>query len=191
MNTELEVTARGYLAHNERLLWSGTPRGGIRFRAADILLIPFSLLWGGFAIFWEFMVVTSVPSSSPFPFSLLGLPFVVMGLYMIFGRFLVDAWQRSKTLYLLTDQRALIVAGLFSREVKSLPLHTLQDYTLSERSDGSGTITLAASAAPFGAFAAAGWPGAGRSAPPAFEMVENARQVHELLRSAIATAGGR
>ena len=53
MNYELEQAARSELARNEKLLWSGQPRGGIKFRAADALMIPFSLMWGGFAVFWE------------------------------------------------------------------------------------------------------------------------------------------
>src|SRR5207244_7249306 len=90
------------LDSGERLLWSGQPRGGIRLRGQDALLIPLSLLWGGFAIFWEFMALTAA-TKAPGPvavvFPVFGLPFVVIGLYLIFGRFIVDAKVRARTSY--------------------------------------------------------------------------------------------
>jgi hypothetical protein len=59
-----ESTIAQHLDPGEHLLWSGQPRGGIRLRPQDAFLIPFSLLWGGFAIFWEFMAVTQVSKTS-------------------------------------------------------------------------------------------------------------------------------
>ena len=53
----------------------------------DALLIPFSFMWGGFATVWE---TTALSAKAPFPVALFGLPFVCVGLFMIFGRFLVD-----------------------------------------------------------------------------------------------------
>ena len=82
MTTELQE----YLNTNEKLIWTGQPRKGIVFRTADIFLIPFSLLWCGFAIFW-----VVIASQGSIYFAMFGIPFVIMGLIFVFGRFIIDA----------------------------------------------------------------------------------------------------
>jgi hypothetical protein len=166
------------LGSEERLLWSGRPRLGFVLRGTDALLIPFSVMWGGFAIFWEAAVIAG---GADFFFILWGIPFVLVGLYLIFGRFCVDAKQRAKTYYGVTNERVIIVSGLFGRSIKSLKIDTLADMSLTERSDGSGTIALGPLNAWHGWFAGSSWPGAGQNAPPALEFIDNARQVYETI----------
>jgi hypothetical protein len=113
-----------------------------------------------------------------------GVPFVVIGLYMIFGRFIVDAKLRERTYYGVTNQRIIIVSGLFSPSVKSLNILTLSDVTLTEKADGSGTITLGPTVPNTRSMAGMPWPGANRYLPPSFDMIENARQVHDIIRKA-------
>ncbi len=52
MDYNLKGELQEYLDSNERLIWVGQPKKGIQFRAVDLFLIPFSLAWCGFAIFW-------------------------------------------------------------------------------------------------------------------------------------------
>jgi hypothetical protein len=47
----------GRLLDGETVVWSGRPGQGLRFTGRDLLLVPFSLLWGGFAVFWEVNVL--------------------------------------------------------------------------------------------------------------------------------------
>jgi Bacterial PH domain len=180
MQSDVERQLRPELDAGEKLLWTGQPRGGVRLRPADAMLIPFSLMWGGFAIFWELSVLRT---GAPLLFRLWGIPFVLVGLYMIIGRFFADARQRAQTYYGITNERVVIVSGLFQRQVKSLPLRSLPEVTLSERGDRSGSITFGASPAMAGWLAGTSWPGAGRQLPPTFEMIENARQVYGLIQS--------
>ncbi|MEP0913090.1 PH domain-containing protein [Leptolyngbya sp. GB1-A1] len=156
------------------------PRQGLILRAEDVYLIPFSLLWGGFVIFWEVSVLST---DAPFFFKLWGVPFVLVGLYIMVGRFFADARQRGKTYYGVTNERVIIVSGLLSRKVKSLNLRTLIDISLDEKSDGSGTIT-------FGATNPMSWWSGGMSFPrwgpqptPSFELIREARKVYEIIRS--------
>jgi hypothetical protein len=184
------------LSSSERLVWSGQPRGGIRLRASDAFIIPFGLLWCGFAIFWEVMALTATAKGAgpiAIAFPLFGVPFVVIGLYLVFGRFIVDSRIRERTFYGLTSERIIVVSGLFSRRTKSLNLRTLSDISLTERPDGSGTITFGP-AHPFGQwffgewFPSGSWPGAGQFAAPAFDMIDRAKEVYHLIRQTQKTA---
>jgi hypothetical protein len=169
------------LSSSKKLIWNGQPLTGIRLRKQDAFLIPFSLLWGGFAIFWEWGVINS---KAPFFFRLWGVPFVLIGLYLIFGRFFVDAKPREKIFYGLTNERIIIISGIFSRNVRSLNLKTLSEINLDEKPDGSSTIAFGAIYLPKARWASSGWPGANRYAPPSFESIERVKEVYELIRRA-------
>jgi len=173
------------LRAGEKIYWKGNPRQGLKLRASDIFLIPFSLLWGGFAIFWEF-TATSIPAKNAAPaatiFPLFGIPFVLVGLYIIIGRFFADAQIRKNTEYAVTNERAIIVSGLFSRKVKSINLKSISDISVSEKSDGSGTITFGESASPYGWWMNAGFFPGMRNQVPAFEMIENVKNVDSVIR---------
>lgn len=169
------------LSSGEKLLWSGQPRAGLRLRGSDALMIPFSILWCGFAIFWESMAFSK---GAPFFFRLWGIPFVLVGLYIVFGRFFVDAMTRGKTFYGVTSERIIIITGLFSQATKSLNLRTLTDVSLTARGDGSGTITFGPVIPAWRWMPAGSWPGASRYSPPAFDMIERAKEVYETIRQA-------
>jgi hypothetical protein len=147
-------------------------------------MVPFSLLWGGFAIFWEIMAL-QIPSEKAgavsIVFPLFGIPFVLVGLYLIFGRFIYDSMKRAKTFYGLTDQRAIIVSGLLSKGVKSLNLKTLSDVSLSEKKNGYGSIVFGQENQMMSMFMGGGFPGMGTTTPK-FELIENAKQVYNHLR---------
>lgn len=186
MMLSIEQVLRPELGCDERLVWSGAPKQGVFFRPSDLVAVPFSLMWGGFAVFWEYSVSTA--KDAPIFMMLWGVPFVLAGLYMIAGRFFADAYQRKRTYYGVTDQRIVILGGLFNREVKSLPLTTLSDITFSERPDHRGTITFGPSSFGLSMMGSTPWPGASKRMPPAFDLIENARHVYALIREAQQSA---
>ncbi|KPF91317.1 hypothetical protein IP87_21080 [beta proteobacterium AAP121] len=177
---------RAELAAGEQVIWSGQPKQGLKLLAADAFGIPFSLFFAGFSVFWMHGAAQSGASLS---FILFGLPFVLVGVYLVIARFFVEAKQRSTTFYAVTPERIIICSGLLSRTTKSLPLRTLQDLSLSEGSDGSGTITFGAQnpmASAFGTMP--GWPGTEQYLGPRFDLIPQARSVYESIRKAQASA---
>jgi hypothetical protein len=184
--TEIASAVAKELGTGERLLWSGQPKQGVVFRTSDWFMTPFSLLWGGFAFFWEWQVLQS---DAPAFFALWGIPFVLIGLHLIFGRFMVEARQRASTLYGVTNERVLIISGLFSRKIKSLALRTLSDLSLSEYSNGEGTISFGGGtpfSSWFGGFS--GWPGMEAYLGPRFELISNAKSIYNVIRDAQRSA---
>ena len=181
----LPAALQRQLAAGEQVLWHGRPRQGLMLRPADAFLIPFSLLWGGFAVFWE---INAWRMDAPLFFKLWGIPFVLLGLYIIAGRFWVDARMRARTHYALTTERILIISGLNGlngHKLQSLPLRTLPPVTQTERADGSGVITLGHShpAQWLYGLLPPGWPGAATAAPE-LHISAHAQHVFQLIRDA-------
>lgn len=191
MDPETMRAVQRALDPGEDLLWVGRPSRGIRLRPSDAATIPFSLMWCGFAIFWETMAFRM---GAPFFFRLWGVPFVLVGLYMVFGRFFHDAWLRSKTYYAVTDRRVILLTEAMGRKIVSLQLHTLPEMTLHERGDGSGTITFGRDL-PVGTYGArrmpAGWLGSQAGAAPAFDLVPSVREAYGVIIAAQERAASR
>jgi hypothetical protein len=177
---------RSVLHPGERVLWEGQPDVGAYSMRGAWYLIPFSLLWGGFAIFWEVMAITS---GAPIFFLLWGIPFVALGLYLIFGRVFVARREAARTFYAITDRRVLIESGAFRRTFTEIDLRDLPPSTLEQGSDGVGTITLGP--ASWFMRAPPGWPFAGMYGQTlALSSIRAAGNVYDTLQRAKAEARG-
>lgn len=92
------------LLHGERLLWSGKPERHPIFVTGDVLAVPISLVWLGFACFWLW---NAWHMGAPGFFVLWGIPFVVYGTYLVFGRPIVRWLRLRATRYAITSQRVI------------------------------------------------------------------------------------
>jgi len=135
------------LTPGETVLWAGQPNPSILFHKEDTFLIPFSLLWGGFAIFWELGVSGFGPwghSGKQWIFGMMwGIPFVVVGQYFIWGRFLVMAWKKRRTYYAVTNRRVIVVQNGFTRKVASAFIDTLPVLIKENARRGMGSLLFA------------------------------------------------
>lgn len=183
-SVEAEEALRKELSHGERLLWGGRPKQGFFLRLSDAFWIPFSLAWAGFAVFWEY---EAIASGSPWFFRLWGIPFVLIGLYLVVGRFVLDALERSKKFYGLTDRGAIIVTKLRAPRVERLDAQMIANATMSERPDGTGTIIFG-TAPPGLAGTVFRWPGTGQQSPPLFERIACVRDVFARIKEVTRVA---
>lgn len=148
--TDDQATISALLRPGERLLWSGRPDPPRHVTGKDAALIPFSILWCGFAIFWEASVLRT---GAPLAMALFGIPFVLIGLYFVVGRFVVKARSKKRTRYAVTDRRALIVRD--GGSVRDTPVAG-QPLSVNRSANGrhaSVTIGRTSTGFPFGGLA--------------------------------------
>ncbi|MBQ8914772.1 MAG: hypothetical protein IJ046_01175 [Clostridia bacterium] len=122
------------LTQGEYVIWKGKPEKGRLFSRNDIVMIPFSLVWCGFAVFW---FVSALSMGAPIPFAMFGIPFICVGLYLVFGRFIHTAHRRKKTLYVITNKKIIRNYGgrIDMLEIASLPPMRVEAF-----GDGCGNI---------------------------------------------------
>ncbi|MGA7832815.1 MAG: hypothetical protein WCA21_17800 [Terracidiphilus sp.] len=187
--TELQAE----LGAGESLQWSGQPQRKVILHRQDWFGIPFSLMWGGFAIFWEWGVTGHIGNSgnshsaSGF-FVLWGIPFVLVGQYLIWGRFLYTDWRKTRTYYGVTNKRVLVVSTGNSRGITDAYFSNIDSISLTTRYDGIGTIEFAPEPERQSAWGCNGRRGRGNqigidlSRLAFFDIVE-ARNVYQLIQS--------
>ena len=124
------------LVPGEAVLWRGKPNEKQLFTSQDVFMIPFSIMWCGFAIFWE---ATVLFTNAPFIFKIWGIPFVCVGLYFVFGRFIHQKHTFKNTRYALTTHRAICYK---KGKISSSDYINEPSITVKQKKDGSGTITF-------------------------------------------------
>jgi hypothetical protein len=179
----------GLLGPGETILWQGRPAAGIDWRDLWDGRTPFGLVFAGFALFWIAMAYTMTGSQggvlSLFP--LFGLPFLFVGLYLVFGRLLWDAHARARTHYTLTNRAAFVATELFGRRnLERYPLGPDMRLTLEDGIPGTA-----------GGIATTGIGGRrGRTRSYVerrrigFVRITEARQVYGIFREALSALAG-
>jgi hypothetical protein len=99
---------------------------------------------GGFAMFWEAEVAGLFRQGNPWVFGAVwGIPFLLFGQYLIWGRFLYAAWKKKRTFYAVTTRRVIVVQQGWQRRVASTYIDTLPTLARENRSNGTGTLRFA------------------------------------------------
>ena len=72
-----------------------------------------------------------------------GIPFVLVGQYVIWGRFLYSAWKKRRTHYAVTSRRVLVVQDGWKRQMASVYIDTLPILIKEGNSSGIGALRFA------------------------------------------------
>jgi uncharacterized membrane protein len=135
--SDLDAVER-HLSSGERIEWVGRPDPTKHFTSGDVFLIPFSLMWGGFSIFWE---AGAIAGGAGVFFALWGIPFVAIGLYFIFGRFIYKAYRKRRTIYAITNRRVLAIVRRRNDEaVEATYLSSIPNISTHAVSNGRGSV---------------------------------------------------
>jgi len=142
IDPEVSMRLQPELLSGESVLWAGRPNPNVVFHSDDWYMIPFSLLWGGFAIFWEAGVLGywghNAKGTPSIFMAIWGIPFIVIGQYLIWGRFLYDAWLKRRTYYVVTDRRVLILQEGWKRKTSFVYLDAIP--TIEREGTENGTL---------------------------------------------------
>ncbi|CAN1212174.1 DUF304 domain-containing protein [Tumidithrix helvetica PCC 7403] len=134
------------LEYGESIRWVEQPIPQF-FTAQAIAGVLFGIPWTSFAIFWMcgalgFKLPNLNNGIQPqHLFALFGIPFVLIGFGMLSSPFWV--WQGArKTVYLITDKRAILFQGGQHTTIRSFLPSQLNEIYRKERADGSGDVVI-------------------------------------------------
>jgi hypothetical protein len=182
-NGPVPASLREQLAGDERLLWHGRPRDKVDLRNIPLIAVPMTWVGGlilggvGAALIYGFFKAPSHTEPWAIGLGLLGLPFLMAGVYITGGPFL-QRFLRRGTFYGVTDRRIIIVHErpfhrVIIRDLSALTVARVVNATW----DGWGDIELGFDYL--------------TSANSDFEYIENAGDVAGLLHMARQEAAAR
>jgi hypothetical protein len=147
----------------------------------DVPITLFMLFWAGIP------TATIVNGAADGGFRFFFLPFLLIGAYMLVGRFYVDLWLRSHSNYVPTNRRALILKNDGESGIRSIKLAAISEVRLSRHRHGRSTLVFSSGG---------GWLSGMRQPSlagliqyePGFVLIDDVARVYELAQRAVNEA---
>lgn len=145
LDFEAQQMAQAQLEPGERLLWYGKPDPK-RSLLGSLAIMLFGIPWTAFAVFWT-GAASGLIWGDGRPgwlslFGLFGVPFILVGLGMLTSPYWLYR-KAQRTVYALTDRRAMIITGTRTRKIQSFAGHDIDLIERTERVDGKGDVMFA------------------------------------------------
>ncbi len=147
----MDTSIQNQLLPGEEILWEGRPRISSGINLGNIGQSVFGLFWLGFSLFWTitaFLMTRAIPGNDPTAmffkifFPLFGLPFIAIGVFIVFINPMKKKNSTINTSYYLTDQRLIIYNNGSSPVFNSVFIKNSGTVQLIENRDGTGNIVF-------------------------------------------------
>ena len=135
--TDIPEHVRHELRADETPKWIGYPNPKRYAIEEGLVRCLFGIPFTGFAVVW---VLLAMQSASPYN-SLFVIPFILIGLYLLASP-LLEYWRALRTIYVVTNQRVVILDGVLHHSQKDIALSDLEHVYVERKRDGSGNIIL-------------------------------------------------
>lgn len=163
---------RNELLINEKIMWTGQPETKFILKSEDIVLSLFGLLITGFlSLFFRGNFITSADLVEISIFTIMFLA----GLYYLFGRFIIDHYEKKRTFYAVTNQRVLIINNMYKKSVQAELISQIPALIKTVHKDDIGTIQF--DNVKFDMSSESD----GYIYPPAFQDIKNVDTIYKLI----------
>lgn len=128
------------LLEDEKLIWTGKPKSGLRLNFSDFWFIPLCL----FAIsFMIYLLLEKEEISTPFFLDYIVVPIIGAFTFMLIRRLIGEMlFMRKNTYYAVTNKRVIIKSGMFSKETSSINYESFDSVTFWENGKGYGYVKV-------------------------------------------------
>jgi hypothetical protein len=111
-----------------------------------------------------------------------GIPFVLVGQYLIWGRFFHTGWKKKRTHCAVTERRVIVVQNGWKRQMASAYVDTLPTLVKEGGSNGIGTLRFAQAESMWSGRRGWGaWDGASIGSIPTFLDIDDVDSVYRLV----------
>jgi hypothetical protein len=139
----------GFLDEGEHVLWQGRPDPGIEWRQMLSPTSLFGVVFTAFSLFWIGAAAAMIWGTGDAPgifvlFPLFGLPFLLIGLFMMGGNVVWAAYLRRSTIYSVTTRQVFIARDTGAgRTLEAIRIANITDIALEGGDPGTVRIDVA------------------------------------------------
>ena len=143
MYYELYEQFKDELVSGEEMLWSGKPGLSILSSRGTVFMLLFGIFWLGFSLFWEFGAIVAYLESGVIIFPIFGIPFVIIGLFLVFGLPVYMRHKKKNTVYAVTSKRLIIITyKRRDKDVQTTFIKDIKGINKTVKRNGVGTIVF-------------------------------------------------